>query len=296
MIGQPALSKKSLVKDYVALTKPKIISLLLVTALGGMFLASQAVPDPVLILYVMVGGTLAAGGANALNHFIDRDIDTLMNRTKGRPVVSGKVEPAHALIFGIALNVIAFALLTTLVNPISAIFTLIATLFYVFVYTMGLKRSTPHNIVIGGAAGAIPPLVGWTAVTGTIGLPGIYLFAIVFFWTPPHFWALALLIKDDYARAKVPMLPVVAGIKETKRQVLLYTFLVVAMTLMLFSTRILGTIYLTSAALLGLAWIYYSWRLTRLSGIQGAKPAYIYSLLYLALLFVAIMVDSSVNL
>lgn len=296
MIAQAALSKTSLVKDYVALTKPRIISLLLVTALGGMFLASQGLPDPMLVLFVMVGGTLAAGGANALNHFIDRDIDTLMNRTSGRPVVSGKIEPIHALIFGIALNIIAFALLTTLVNPISAIFTLIATLFYVFVYTMGLKRSTPHNIVIGGAAGAIPPLVGWTAVTGSVGLPGIYLFAIVFFWTPPHFWALALLIKDDYARAKVPMLPVVAGIKETKRQILLYTFLVMAMTLMLYSTRTLGAIYLVSAVLLGLAWIYYSWRLARLSGIQGAKPAYLYSLLYLALLFLAIMVDSSVNL
>ena len=280
----------------MALAKPRIIVLLLVTALGGMFLAARAVPDVQLILLVLGAGALAAGGANALNQYLERDIDERMTRTRSRPVVSGRIQPRQALAYGIALNVIAFVLFVTLVNPISAVLTLGATLFYVLVYTKGLKRSTPQNIVIGGAAGAIPPMVGWTAVSGYLGLPGLYLFAIVFFWTPPHFWALSLLIKDDYARAGVPMLPVVAGVHETKKAILSYTVLILALTTMLAVTGAVGWIYVASSLTLGVGFIYYAWRLMQRPEIEGAKTLYIYSLLYLALLFVAIMVDSSVGI
>ena len=280
----------------MALAKPRIIVLLLVTALGGMFLAARAVPDVQLILLVLGAGALAAGGANALNQYLERDIDERMTRTRSRPVVSGRIQPRQALAYGIALNVIAFVLFVTLVNPISAVLTLGATLFYVLVYTKGLKRSTPQNIVIGGAAGAIPPMVGWTAVSGYLGLPGLYLFAIVFFWTPPHFWALSLLIKDDYARAGVPMLPVVAGVHETKKAILSYTVLILALTTMFAVTGAVGWIYVASSLTLGVGFIYYAWRLMQRPEIEGAKTLYIYSLLYLALLFVAIMVDSSVGI
>ncbi|MCI0440435.1 MAG: heme o synthase [Chloroflexi bacterium] len=291
-LGVESRSLLSVVRDYVALTKPRIIVLLLVTALGGMFLAEKGMPDPSLILYVFVGGALASGGANALNQFFDRDIDDLMKRTRRRPIVSKRVAPSHALVFGIALNVVAFALLGTLVNPLSAALTLSATLFYILVYTLGLKRSTPQNIVIGGAAGAIPPVVGWTAVTGSLGLPAIYMFAIIFFWTPPHFWALALLLKDDYAQARIPMLPVVAGVQETKKSIFLYTILLAALTLMFFSTGYLGWVYLAASSALGLLFIWYAWRLLRQPGIEGARAFFKLSMLYLALLFVAIMVDS----
>ena len=280
----------------MALAKPRIIVLLLVTALGGMFLAARAVPDVQLILLVLGAGALAAGGANALNQYLERDIDERMTRTRSRPVVSGRIQPRQALAYGIALNVIAFVLFVTLVNPISAVLTLGATLFYVLVYTKGLKRLTPQNIVIGGAAGAIPPMVGWTAVSGYLGLPGLYLFAIVFFWTPPHFWALSLLIKDDYARAGVPMLPVVAGVHETKKAILSYTVLILALTTMFAVTGAVGWIYVASSLTLGVGFIYYAWRLMQRPEIEGAKTLYIYSLLYLALLFVAIMVDSSVGI
>ena len=286
---------QSTVREYIALTKPRIISLLVFTALGGMFLASRGAPDPALALLVLGGGALAAGGANALNHYLDRDIDGLMGRTANRPIVSGNVPPVHALWFGVALNVVAFAILGALVNPLSAMLTLSATLFYVFVYTKALKRSTPQNIVIGGAAGAIPPMVGWVAVTGELGLPALYMFSIVFFWTPPHFWALSLLIKDDYSRAGVPMLPVVAGVKETKRSILLYTLLLLALTAMFFTTGAVGWIYLGGSLALGAGFVYYAWRLMRKPGIQGAKPAYLYSLAYLAGLFLVIMVDSVVG-
>jgi len=296
MIAQIAASHSGVVRDYVALTKPRIISLLLVTALGGMFLAARGAPDPWLALLVLGGGALASGGANALNHVLDRDIDELMQRTRGRPIVNGRIQPRQAMAFGVALNVAAFALLSALVNPLSAVLTLCATLFYVFVYTIGLKRSTPQNIVIGGAAGAVPPLVGWAAVTGGLDLPAVYLFAIVFFWTPPHFWALSLLIKDDYARAKVPMLPVVAGVDQTKKTIFLYTLLLFGLSLMFIATGAVGLIYLASAAVLGSGYIYHAWRLMRKPGIEGARAAYLFSLLYLGLLFLSIMIDSSVRL
>lgn len=258
-------------------------------------MASDGEPEVAIVLAVLGGGAMAAGGANALNHYLDKDIDAVMNRTRQRPVVSGEVSPNRALAFGILLNVVAFMFLYELVNPLSAVLTLIATLFYVFVYTMGLKRSTPHNIVIGGAAGAVPPMVGWTAVTGSLDLPAVYLFAIVFFWTPPHFWALSLLIKDDYAKAGIPMLPVVTSVKETKKSILLYTVLLLALTLMFFTTSAVGWTYLAAAATLGSIFVYYAVRLVRQSDIRGAKSTYLYSLLYLTLLFIAISIDSKVG-
>ena len=286
----------STLRGYIALTKPRIISLLVFTALGGMFLGARGVPDPLLVILVLGGGALAAGGANALNHYLDRDIDGLMGRTSGRPIVSGSIPPQHAMWFGIALNVVAFIILGAFVNILSALLTLSATLFYVFVYTKALKRSTPQNIVIGGAAGAIPPMVGWVAVTGALGLPALYMFAIVFFWTPPHFWALSLMIKDDYRRAGIPMLPVVAGVKNTKLYILLYTILLLALTLMFFTTRAVGWVYFGGSLALGIGFIYYAFRLMKRDGIEGAKAAYLYSLAYLALLFLVIMVDSVARL
>ena len=286
---------QSILRAYVTLTKPRIISLLVFTALGGMFVASKGAPDPLLTAVVLAGGALAAGGANALNHFLDRDIDRLMTRTATRPVATGNIPPVNAMWFGIGLNVVAFVILAWLANPLSAVLTLSATLFYVFVYTMTLKRSTPQNIVIGGAAGAVPPMVGWVAVTGSLDLPALYMFAIVFFWTPPHFWALSLIIKDDYSQAGVPMLPVVAGVSETKRSILLYTVLLVALTSMFFTTQAVGWVYFVGSLILGAGFVYSAYRLMCRPGIEGAKSAYLYSLAYLALLFVFMMVDSVVG-
>lgn len=296
MIISQVTDTQALIRAYVTLTKPRIIVMLLFTALGGLFLASRGVPDLMTTLYVLVGGTLASGGANAINQSMDRDIDEAMQRTQARPVVLGIISPQHAMIFGIALNVVSFIVLAGLVNVLSAVLTLSATLFYVLVYTKALKRTSTQNIVIGGAAGAIPPMVGWTAVTGAIGLPAMYLFAIVFFWTPPHFWALALLLKEDYARAKVPMLPVVAGVRETKKSILLYTVLMLALTSMFYATGAVGLIYISASAIAGILFIYYAWRLWKNSDIQGAKGLYLYSLLYLAILFTAIIVDSLMKL
>ena len=288
-------ASQTLLRDYVALTKPRIIVLLLVTALGGMFLASQGAPEASLILLVLGGGALASGGANAMNHALEKDIDERMDRTRERPVATGRVDANQALAFGIALNLLAFTLLSTMVNPLSAALTLSATLFYVLVYTKILKRTTPQNIVIGGAAGAIPPMVGWTAVTGQIDLPALYLFAIVFFWTPPHFWALSLILKDDYARAGVPMLPVVAGVDKTKTSILLYSVLLLALTLMFSSTvTSLHWIYLGSSLALGIGFVGLAWRLKRRPEIEGARPFFYYSMLYLAALFLVIMIDSAV--
>lgn len=289
---QVAAPPQSLFRAYVALTKPRIIVLLLFTALGGMFLAAQGTPDVVTLLVVLTGGALASAGANALNQWFDRDIDEAMRRTSKRPVVVGTIPNSHAIAFGICTNIIAFAMLASMVNLLSAVLTLSATLFYVLVYTMALKRTSTQNIVIGGAAGAIPPAVGWVAVTGSLDLPAIYLFAIVFFWTPPHFWALSLLLKDDYASAKVPMLPVVAGVDVTKKSILLYTVLMLALTTMFALTGAVGLVYLICSMALGVLFIYYAWRLIRRPGIEGAKSLYLYSLLYLAVLFLAIIADS----
>ena len=237
--------------DYLTLTKPPIISLLLVTAVGGMFLAAQGVPPIITLLLVCAGGALGAGGANAINHYLDQDIDALMSRTSQRPVPGNRISPARALAFGIGLNVAAFLVLAGGVNLLAAVLTLGATLFYVLVYTVWLKRTTPQNIVIGGAAGSIPPVVGWVAITGSLDLSALYLFTIIFFWTPPHFWALSLLIQKDYERAGVPMLPVVAGKERTVQSIFGYTIVLVALTLVFTASSTLGPVYLGMAAVLG---------------------------------------------
>ncbi len=286
----------SVISDYLALTKPLIISLLLVTALGGMLLAEQGLPSARLVTLVMIGGSLGAGGANALNHFLDRDIDKKMLRTRRRPVASARVEPQKALIFGIGLNLLSFTVFAVWVNLLSAFLTIGASLFYLLVYTIWLKRSTTQNIVIGGAAGAVPPVVGWAAVTGSLGLPAFYLFAIVFFWTPPHFWALSLLICRDYASAQIPMLPVVRGVRETAWNILLYSVLLVTLTLVFFTSDAVGWIYLAGATALGIPLIYSAWCLWRSNEVSAARNAYLYSLIYLAGLFAVLMVDSVVSI
>lgn len=292
-VASEAVPARSLLADYLALTKPAIISLLLVTALGGLFLAAQGVPPWHVTLAVLVGGSLAAGGANALNHFWDRDIDQVMRRTRKRPVAANRVSPRQALAFGISLNVVAFVLLGVVTNWLAGALAIAATLFYVFVYTAWLKRTSFHNIVIGGAAGAFPPLVGWAAVTGDLAVPAYYLFMIVFFWTPPHFWALALLIEDDYAEAHVPMMPVVLGREATVWSIFLYTIALIAITTLLFSTGAVGLYYLTAALVLGGFFLVYTYRLLHDRSRRVAADAYKYSLLYLFALFVVIMVDAA---
>ena len=277
--------------DYVALTKPKIISLLLVTTFGAMMIADRGFPSLGLVLWTLLGGTLAAGGAGAINHFLDRDIDRQMGRTKGRPVATGRVAPWRALLFGVTLGVASFVLLATMVNLLSAVLALAGLLFYIVIYTLWLKRSTPQNIVIGGAAGAFPPLVGWAAVTGNLALGALVLFAIIFLWTPPHFWALALLIRSDYERANVPMLPVVRGAAETRKQIFLYSLLMVATTTLLCVTRTSGPLYLALALGLGSVFLYDAGLLLREKTQRAARRLYLYSLLYLALLFLAMVVD-----
>jgi protoheme IX farnesyltransferase len=282
----------ALFNDYITLTKPPIISLLLITAIGGMFLAAAGIPSLQILTLVCVGGALGAGGANAINHFLDQDIDALMSRTIKRPVPSNRIPPVAALIFGVALNAGAFFVLAYWVNIISAVLTLAATLFYVLIYTGWLKRNTPQNIVIGGAAGAIPPMVGWAAVTGSIDLPAVYLFTIIFFWTPPHFWALSLMIQDDYKAAGVPMLPVVAGEKRTTQNIFIYSLALVGLTLLFSFSNAVGLIYLGSAATLGAYFIYLAWKLLQDYNVRNAKYLYLFSLLYLALLFAVMLPDS----
>ena len=273
---EQALPRRSsplvVIRDYITLTKPPIVLLLLITAAGGVFLASQGVPSLMLLGLVWLGGSLASGGANALNHQLDRDIDQLMSRTRQRPVAGQRISPRKALAFGVGLNVIAFAILVVWVNLLAALLTLSATLFYVFVYTRWLKRSTVQNIVIGGAAGAVPPLVGWAAVTGGVGLPAVYLFAIIFFWTPPHFWALSLLIQRDYRRANVPMLPVVTNPNYTALHIFLYSLALVGLTIMFALMPHMGWVYLGTAVVLGGAFIWYAWRLKQESSL-GAAPS-----------------------
>ena len=284
--------RRPLIAEFIALTKPRVISLLLVTAVIPMFVTDQGLPSLSLVVTVLVGGYLMAGGANAINMWFDRDIDVMMSRTKLRPVPSGRLQPTTALVFGITLGMVAFGLLWTLATPLSAWLALGGLLFYVFVYTMGLKRSSRHNIVIGGAAGAFPPLVGYSAVTGRLDLAAAYLFLIIFVWTPPHFWALALIKKEEYARAGVPMLPVVAGDRYTKVQILLYAILLLPLTLTPTLFGAFGALYGAAALLLGLRFLWYAVRLLRSSSITPlAWRMYRFSLLYLALLFLAMGVD-----
>ena len=282
------------VADYVALTKPEIISLLLVTTICTMFIATRDMPSPWLILWTTIGGALSAGGANALNCYVDQDIDQEMTRTRRRPIPAGRMEPQQVLIFGLTLAVLSFMVMLLGVNMLAAVLSLAGLLFYVFVYTLWLKRSTPHNIVIGGAAGAVPPLVGWAAATGRVDLAAWWLFAIIFFWTPPHFWALALLIKKDYARAGVPMLPVVRSEDYTRWQIVLYSLLLLPLTAMLFAIGALGVVYLVLAVILSSVFIWYAVRLLRGATLGWARRTYRYSLLYLALLFGSMVLDHAV--
>jgi protoheme IX farnesyltransferase len=284
--------RPSLVADLVTLTKPRIISLLLLTTIAPMFVTGRGLPSAQLVLVVAIAGYLMAGGANAINMWFDRDIDDKMSRTRLRPIPAGRIAPAVALAFGIGLATIAFDLFWQLVNPLSAWLALGGLLFYVFVYTIWLKRSSPQNIVIGGAAGAFPPLVGWAAVTGGIDLAAIYLFAIIFFWTPPHFWALALIKRGEYARAGVPMMPVVRGERRTKFEMLVYTLMLLPLTLMPVLFGAFGAFYAAAAVLLGAPLLWYCIRLLREPSVTPtAWKLYRYSLVYLALLFVAMGVD-----
>jgi heme o synthase len=282
----------SLLGDLVTLTKPRIISLLLVTTVAPMFITPAGVPPVSLVLWVILGGYLMAGGANAINMWFDRDIDCKMSRTRFRPIPAGRISPPVGLAFGIGLGAVAFAILWYRVNSLSAWLALGGLLFYVFVYTIWLKRSSPQNIVIGGAAGAFPPLVGWTAVTGQLDLAAIYLFAIIFYWTPPHFWALALIKQGEYAKAGVPMMPVARGEQRTKFEMLAYTVILLPLTLMPALFGALGLFYAVAATLLGARLLWYCIQLRReRSTTPTAWRMYRYSLLYLALLFVAMGVD-----
>jgi protoheme IX farnesyltransferase len=278
-------------RDYVTLTKPRIMVLLLITGAGGLVVGAGGWPSAGLALATLGGLALACGGASALNHVLDRDIDTHMKRTASRPVASGRVPPERALEFGLALSALSYVVLTSFVNVLAAVLALVGNLFYVIVYTRWLKRSTPQNIVIGGAAGAVPPLVGYSAATGNLTLVALALFLIVFFWTPPHFWALALLIKRDYAAAGIPMLPVVRGERETARSIVLYSFVLVGVTLLPVLGRTLGPVYVVSAAVLGAAFIGLALALQRQTTAVRARRLFSYSLAYLALLFVAMAVD-----
>jgi heme o synthase len=279
------------VRDYVTLTKPRIMTLLLLTGAAGMVVGARGLPGAGVFAATMAGLALACGGASALNHVLDRDIDRLMPRTGSRPVAGDRIAPARALEFGLALSAFSFVLLASLVNVLTAVLALVGNLFYVLVYTRWLKRSTPQNIVIGGAAGAVPPLVGWAAATGNLTLPALFLFLIVFFWTPPHFWALALVIKRDYAAARVPMLPVVRGDDETARQIVWYSLVLVGVTLLPFAWHTAGALYLAAALLLGALFLRLAWRLRRETTTARAGALFRYSLLYLALLFVALALD-----
>jgi protoheme IX farnesyltransferase len=287
---RPALP--TVVRDYLTLTKPKVQSLLLFTTITTMYVAGD--PSLGLVFLTCLGGALSAGGAGAINHAVDRDIDRTMARTADRPVASGRISPAAAIAFGVGLGAASFLLLALTVNPLAAALSLSGLLGYVCVYTLWLKRTTPQNIVIGGAAGAVPPLVAWAAVTGSLSGMAFYLFAIVFFWTPPHFWALSLLMKDEYAKAGIPMLPVVRGEEETRRQILLYTVLLYAVTQLPFCAGGLGIAYLVPSMLLGAAFIYFSARLYRTRERRWALKTYLFSLAYLALLFLSMAVAANV--
>lgn len=284
-----ALAARQVVRDYVALTKPRVQSLLLFTTACAMFIAGS--PTIALVIATLVGGALSAGGSGAINHWYDRDIDARMERTASRPVAAGRISPRAALTFGIVLGIVSVAWLALLVNPLAAALSLAGFLGYSIGYTILLKRSTWQNIVWGGAAGAIPPLVGWAAVTDSVSGLAVILFFIVFFWTPPHFWALSLLMKDEYEKVGVPMLPVVRGEAETRRQILLYSVLLYAVTQLPFCVGAVGLVYLVPSMVLGLTLIGLAWNLKRNPGRKAALRLYLFSLAYLAALFAAMVAD-----
>ncbi len=299
-VGAPApvvaarSERPSLLSDYLSLTKPKVISLLLVTTLAAMYITEAGAPSLWLVLWTMVGGYLAAGGAGAINCAFDQDIDVNMGRTSRRPVPSGRIAPRSAFIFGLVLSLLAVVVLLLFTTPLAALFATLGIVYYALFYTRWLKRSTWQNIIIGGGAGALPPLVGWTAVTGNLSLAAVVLFAIIFYWTPPHFWALALVKQKDYARAGVPMLPVVAGEAETRWQILVYSVLMVALSGLLTAIGAMGWVYLGAAALLGAPFLRYAWNTWRRGDQASIWGLYKYSLLYLALLFAAMVLDRAI--
>ncbi len=288
----PRSAAATVLRDYLTLTKPKVQSLLLFTTVTTMYVAGD--PSLGLILLTCIGGALSAGGAGAVNHALDIDVDRMMARTADRPVASGRVSQRAAITYGVTLAAASFLLMSLAINPLAASLSLSGFLGYVFLYTLWLKRRTWQNIVWGGAAGAVPPLVAWAAVTGELSGMAFYLFAIVFFWTPPHFWALSLLMKDEYAKANIPMLPVVRGEAETRRQIMLYTVLLYAVTQLPFCAGGLGIAYLIPSMLLGAVFIYFSYRLLRAADRTWALRTYLFSLAYLALLFLAIAIAANV--
>ncbi|HEX9648022.1 MAG TPA: heme o synthase, partial [Alphaproteobacteria bacterium] len=288
---RPGIGLRRTVAAYIALTKPRIIELLLITTVPAMVLAAKGLPPIALVFWTLVGGSLAAGSANAINCYLDRDIDSLMARTRRRPLPAHEVEPERAVLFGLVLGVLSFVVLAFFVNLIAAFLAQLAIAFYVVVYTMLMKRSTPQNIVIGGAAGALPPVIGWAAVTGSVSLAPLLLFAIIFMWTPPHFWALALVRSDDYARAGVPMLPVVAGGDETRRQIMIYSIVLVPLAMLPAAIGVSGSVYALSAAALGIWFLHRARAVWRRRGDDDARRLFGASIAYLFLLFAALVVD-----
>ena len=286
----PATGVRQIAGDYFELTKPKVQLLLLLTTITTMYVAGD--PSIGLVAVAVIGGFLSAGGAGAFNHWYDRDIDQAMARTANRPIPAGRISSRSALVYAFSLQIASFVILTVGANVLSAFLALAGFFWYTVVYTMWLKRRSPQNIVIGGAAGAVPPLVGWAAVTGSVAPAALYLFAIVFYWTPPHFWALSLLMKEEYARVGVPMMPVVHGEKETRRQIVLYTLLLTVLTLLPFVFGFFGVLYAVVAAGLGAAFITLAIRLQREADRASALRTYLFSLSYLAILFVAMVADA----
>jgi heme o synthase len=285
------LTWRARVGAYVALTKPRIIELLLVTTVPTMVVAEQGLPSVWLVVATVLGGTLAAGGANAINMYVDRDIDAVMKRTRNRPLVTGAVTPRSALVFALAIETVAFVWLWGLVNLLSAVLALSACLFYVFVYTLWLKRTSRQNIVIGGAAGAAPVLIGWSAVTNELAWAPFVLFAVIFFWTPPHFWALAIRYRDDYSAAEVPMLPSVTTVRATAVQMVAYAVVVWALTLVFAPVADMGALYVGAAAVLGAVFVALSIEVFRSESARSAMRLFTWSITYLTLLFVAMAAD-----
>ena len=290
----PPLDIRERLKDFIILTKPIIVLLLLVTTFAGMVAGGKAWPSLSIALWTMVGGAFAAGGSGAVNQYIDRDLDKNMQRTAKRPMAAGRMTPAEGLSFGLALCIASFYIMAGFVNLLAAFLSLAGIIYYVFLYSVWLKKATVQNIVIGGGAGAIPPLVGWAAATGRLDIPAMILFLIVFMWTPPHFWALAIVRRKDYERAGVPMLPVIRGESETRKQVLIYTIELVAITFLLPIFKYTGMVYLVSAAVLGGIFLFLAWRVYRIEGNKVAWTLYRYSSMYLMFLFLALMVDALV--
>jgi protoheme IX farnesyltransferase len=290
----PPLNVRERLKDFLTLTKPVIVMLLLVTTFAGMVAGGKAWPSLSIAFWTLVGGALAAGGSGAVNQYIDRDLDKNMQRTARRPMAAGRMTPAEGLSFGLALCIASFYIMAGFVNLLAAFLSLAGIFYYVFLYSVWLKKATVQNIVIGGGAGAIPPLVGWAAATGSLSIPAWILFLIVFMWTPPHFWALAIVRRKDYEKAGVPMLPVIRGEAETRKQVLIYTIELVAVTFLLPIFNYTGLVYLVSAAILGGVLLYFAWRVFRTEGNKTAWMMYRYSSMYLMFLFLALMVDALV--